>query len=428
MRDSGEEMNESTSGRVRFRDVLGVRAFRALWLSQIQSLAGDQLARVALSVLVFSKTDSVALTALTYSLTLLPAVIGGILFGGLADRYPRRQVMVVCDLLRAALVALMAVPGEPLLIIGALLVVVVIVGQPFLSAETAILPTLLEDESFVVGSGLRLLTSQAAQLAGFALGGLVVAVVGVRPGLLINAATFLVSAVIIRCLVPAAEPPGGDSEGPRWFRPGELRDTTRYVWADRRLRVLAALAWLATFHIVPESLAAPYADGLGGGAKTVGLLMAAPPAGMALGALVFVRLPMTARERLLAPLVVLSAVPLALCGLKPGAAISIVLWVLLGLLTTYQIQVSAEFVGSLADARRGQAIGLVGSGMIAVQGLGALGFGILGQYLGAAPAVGVAGAAALVVGSALALECRRNPPTWGTVDNGEREGSPISAR
>lgn len=422
-------MNESTGGRVRvrFRDVLGVRAFRALWLSQIQSLAGDQLARVALSVLVFNKTDSVALTALTYALTLLPAILGGILLGGLADRYPRRQVMVVCDVLRAVLVALMAVPGESLFVIGTLLVIVVIVGQPFLSAETAILPTLLDGEHFVVGSGLRLLTSQAAQLAGFAAGGLVVAAVGVRPGLLINAATFLVSAVLIRCLVPVGAP-AGDTDGPRWFRPAELRETARYIWADPRLRVLAGLAWLATFHIVPESLAAPYAAGLGGGAKTVGLLMAAPPTGMALGALIFVRLPMSARERLLAPLVVLSAVPLAVCGFKPGAAVSLLLWVILGLLTTYQVQVSAEFVGSLVDTRRGQAIGLVGSGMIAVQGLGALAFGALGEYIGAAPAVGVAGAAALVVGTALAIESRRIRPTWVMLRSRELEDSAVPIR
>jgi MFS family permease len=421
-------MNESTGKRVRFRDVLSVRGFRALWISQIQSLAGDQLARVALSVLVFTKTDSVALTALTYALTLLPAVVGGILFGGLADRYPRRHVMVVCDLLRAALVALMALPGEPLSIICILLVVVVIVGQPFLSAETAILPSLLTGERFVVGSGLRLLTSQAAQLAGFAVGGLVVAAVGVRAGLLINAATFLLSAVLIRFGVPVSAPSDPQQAGPRWFRPAELRDTVRYLWGNRRLRILAALAWLATFLVVPESLAAPYGAALGGGARMVGLLMAAPPAGMALGALVFVRLPTSARERLLAPLVVLSAVPMALCAFKPTAAVSLVLWALLGVVTTYQIQVSAEFVGGLDDARRGQAIGLVGSGMIAVQGLGALAFGLLGEHIGPAPAVGVAGTAALVIGTALAIECRRIPPMWGSVDSGERSGAPAPAR
>jgi MFS family permease len=73
-----------------FGAVLRVAEFRALWIAEVFSVAGDQLARVALALLVFSRTGSASLTALTYALTFVPALIGGWLLSGLADRWPRR--------------------------------------------------------------------------------------------------------------------------------------------------------------------------------------------------------------------------------------------------------------------------------------------------------------------------------------------------
>src|SRR4051794_35030538 len=75
--------------------------FRALWLSQALSRVGDQLAAVALSVLVYARTGSTLATAATYAVGFLPALVGGPLLAGLADTLPRRSVMVGCDLLRA---------------------------------------------------------------------------------------------------------------------------------------------------------------------------------------------------------------------------------------------------------------------------------------------------------------------------------------
>lgn len=66
-----------SSTRVGFREVLRVREFRYLFIADIQSQLGDQLARVALSVLVFSRTGSTLLTAAVFALTFLPAVLAG---------------------------------------------------------------------------------------------------------------------------------------------------------------------------------------------------------------------------------------------------------------------------------------------------------------------------------------------------------------
>ena len=93
-----EDDRPHTDG-ARFRDVLAEPQFRALWVAQLLSVLGDQVARVALAVLVFTETASAGLTALSYALTFLPDLVAGPLLSGVADRAPRRTTVVVSDVL-----------------------------------------------------------------------------------------------------------------------------------------------------------------------------------------------------------------------------------------------------------------------------------------------------------------------------------------
>ena len=77
-----------------FAAALANREFRTLWAAEAQSVVGDQLAKVALAVVVYSRTGSAGLTALSYAAMLLPALVTGPLMSGLADAYPRRTVMI----------------------------------------------------------------------------------------------------------------------------------------------------------------------------------------------------------------------------------------------------------------------------------------------------------------------------------------------
>jgi hypothetical protein len=85
-------------------------------------VSGDQLARVALALLVCDRTSSAALTALVHAATYLPPLLSAPWVTGIADRYPRRTVMVTTDLARAVLVALTAIPELPLPAVVVLLV------------------------------------------------------------------------------------------------------------------------------------------------------------------------------------------------------------------------------------------------------------------------------------------------------------------
>jgi MFS family permease len=374
-----------------WRSLFAVGEFRALWVAQTISLLGDQLARVAVAWLVFDRTRSALLTAVVYALTFLPWVLGGPLLGGLADRFPRRTVMVVCSLLSTVLVGLLAVPGMPTVALCGLLFVIVLLESPFLAARSALLIDVLPDDRYVLASALGNMTGQAVQVLGFAAGGLVVAVIGPRTALLLDAATFLVAALVVRVWSarrPAPKDPTEDGVGP-WL--GRLRGGARAVFADRRLRALVLLAWLATFSVVPEGLAVPYAASLGGGPGTVGLLLAAEPLGATMGALLLSRLvPPAGRLRLLVPLAALSSAPLIGYALSPPLPVILGLLIASGLGGSYQLIANTSFM-QLAPAHiRGQAFGLAAAGLVAGQGLGLAAAGAAAELV--APASVVAGA------------------------------------
>ncbi len=304
--------------RTGLSQVLRIAEFRALWIAETLSVAGDQLARVALAVLVYDRSGSAAWSAVTYALTFLPALLGGLLLGGLADRYPRRTVMVVADLLRTVLLAAMAVPGVPLWLLAGLLVLAVLLAAPHSAAQGALLPAVLPGEQYERGLAVRQITGQAAQIVGFAAGGVAVLALGPSTALALDAATFALSAAVVRFGVTARPRPNGaaDRPGARWSR--EILDGVRVVLSDRRRRTLALLAWLVGCYVVPEGLAAPYASDIGAGAGAVGLLMAADPAGSVLGAWLFTRfVPGQLRERLIGVLAVCAGLPLVVCALRP---------------------------------------------------------------------------------------------------------------
>jgi predicted MFS family arabinose efflux permease len=104
-----------------------------------------------------------------------------------------------------------------------------------------------------------------------------------------------------------------------------------------------------------------------------------------------------------------AVVPLLVFVMRPDLLFAVALLLLSGACGAYQITASATFMRAVPDAHRGQAFGLAGSGLIAVQGLGVALGGLLAQALGSpARAIAVAGAAGLVVGLLAAAAWRRH--------------------
>lgn len=393
---------------VTFLSLLRHREFAVLWLADTQSALGDQLARVALSVLVYRATGSGLATAGVYALTFLPALVGGLLLSGFADRYPRRAVLVSCDVLRTVFVLSMAAPGLPLGVVYTVLVAVVLAGTPYRAAEPALVADFFEGDRYTAASGLRTTTFQLAQLIGFGVGGAVVAAIGPRTTLLVDAGTFAVSAVALRLGIRSRAAVAAAVVRSTF---GQVAVGLRVVAAKGPLRLLVGLACLAGWWVVPEGLAVPYAAAHGSGATTVGLLLAAAPAGTIVGAVVLTRwLPSRARVRSLGPLAVLSGLPLAACLADPPPVIAGLLWALTGAFSAYLVVVFPEFIARTSPDVRGQAVGLASTALLAAQGAGTLIGGLVVTVAAASTAVAVAGTAGSVCAVPLALAWWRTGP------------------
>ncbi|MFF2726867.1 MFS transporter [Streptomyces sp. NPDC058008] len=357
--------------------------FRTLWTAYAQSVLGDQLARVALSLLVFERTDSAGWTAATYALTSLPALLSGVLLSGLADRFPRRTVMIACDLLRAVLVGLMALPGTPLPLLAALLVLAQLAEAPFGASQGALMPAVLGERLYEQGQRVMMITHQAGLLIGFAGGGVLVVWLGSHLSLGLNALTFLVSAVLIRLGVKARPVDRDAGAAPKRMHT-QVGKAAALIWSDPRLRSLVALGWLAGFIVLPEGLAAPFAEEAGGGAAAVGLLLAAHPAGMVVGAALLGRtgFDVERRRRLLGPLAVGANLPLVVYLAGPGVGLALLVLLVSGVCSAYQITAGATFVLLTPAGQRGQALGLARSGLTAMQGIGVAAGGLAAELTG----------------------------------------------
>jgi MFS family permease len=386
--------------RAKFGDVFAAGEFRAIWLAHLTSIAGDQLARVALTVLVFQRTKSPLLTALTYAASYLPWVIGGLALSGLADRYPRRLVMIVCDVARALLVGAMALPGMPLLAMVGLLFAVTLLNAPFQSARSAMYLDILSGDRYVMAVAVQSITRQLGIVAGFVAGGVIVAQSGATAALVTDAATFAVSAALVWAGVRAR--PAAAQAGNRRSRSTEIAAGVRLVFGDRQLRSLMLLAWLAALYSVPEQL--------GHGTVAAGLVFAAGPFGTALGSATFSRLvPPPRRLQWMGPLAVWTCLILLLCVFHPGLPLSLLIFAASGVFAAYQVAANAAFVATTPSHQRGQAFGLANAGLQVSQGLYYVLAGAVAGVVTSATVIAISGVIGAVAAGLLAVSLRRLP-------------------
>jgi MFS family permease len=214
--------------------------FVRLWLGQGLSFVGDSVSTVALVLLVVDLSGSASAVGGVLVARLLPTLASPFV-GVLADRLDRRAVLVAGDLVRAILVfGLIFVRDLP-----AIYALVFLLG----AAQTVFNPTVRAAFPGVVGGGdltranaLISGTFSFSVMAGPALGGVLVASVGVEVAFLLDALTFLVSAALISTIpLPA---PGRDDEGEGFF--GELRAGFGYLAGARVPLAIATGAFLAT--------------------------------------------------------------------------------------------------------------------------------------------------------------------------------------
>nr|WP_243851533.1 MFS transporter [Modestobacter marinus] len=410
-----------TSRPATYGQVFAVAEFRPLFGSYLLSTIGDELARVALTVLVYQRTQSALLSAITFGISYLPWILGGPVLAALADRLPRHRVLITSDVVRAVLVAGMAVPGMPLPLLLGLLLLVSLCSPPFEAARSALMADVLEDDRYAVATSLTGITAQVAQLIGFLLGGALLLHFSPSAALLLNAATFAVSAGWLSLgLRPRPAPGAADAEagvGSLWR---ETASGMRFVAASPRLLSIVGVLWVAALFVnAPEGIATPLGLQLQGTTAATGVLLAAAPAGTAVGGVVVGRFcPPHVRERLLAPLVALSLGGVLLAGLVPvwlgtgTAAFTAVvaLFFVAGVGGACSIPLNVAFVQAVPSAYRGRAFGVAAAGLAGVQGLGVVLAGLGAEALAPSTVVALSGGIGLVVVVVPLIALRRSRP------------------
>ncbi|MFF1912281.1 MFS transporter [Streptomyces sp. NPDC058239] len=391
--------------------VFAVREFRAVFIAHLLSLLGVIVSELALTVLVYGLTGSPLLSALTFALGLLPYLVGGTLFAGVADRYPARRVLVICDLICAGCVTVMVLPGTPVGGLLALRCVVAAVSPVFTGTRMAALADILgEGDLYVLGRSLLRIVSQSALLAGFGVGGVLLAALSPRGAITITAVTFLCSAALLR-FGTRDRPARSDGDGGGALLKESLAGA-RTVLADRRIRGLMLLFWLPPMFVVaPEALAAPYADEIGVGPVALGLLMCAMPVGQ-IAAELYVGTALTPRLRSLVVLPAAAAgmLPLVVYGFRPGMVATVLALALVGVGSAYVIGLDQWLVAAVPQALRGRAMTLLTAGLMTLQGVGMALAGLAAEFLPVHQVIAGAGATGTLCVLLLVLEVRRAAP------------------
>ncbi|WP_327023812.1 MFS transporter [Micromonospora sp. NBC_01739] len=396
-----------------FGDVFAVAEFRVIFGSFGIFMIGETVKMLALSVLVYERTGSGLLAALAYVTGFLPHALGGVFLLAWADRMPARALIVGYDLLRLVMVAVLATGMLSPPVMLTLVAVVALFGPVSSAARTALLPEVLHGDAYVLGRSLLSVAAGGTQVAGFAVGGLLLGLVGPYGALWLTALTCGLSALLVR-LGLAARPArirrtpeadraaeGADraAEGTWRSRGGAVRETLRVnreLLADRRIRGLLLAQWLPGSLLVgAEGVAVPYAADLGPGASA-GVLLMAGAGGMLVGDLLVGRFVSPAgRERLTPWLSLLLGVPMLVFVARPGLVPAAALFAVATAGFAYQLGLARRFLEAVPELRRGQAFGLVSTGMMAMQGLAAAGAGGLSELLAPGIVMAVAGAASI---------------------------------
>lgn len=393
-----------------YREALRNAEFRGLVLAQVLSEWGDHIARVALSALVLERTDSAFLAVLAFVVSFVPAVFGSALLGGLADRFPRKVVLLACDLGRGvviAVLALIAVDGTPIWTLLLVLLLAEVFSAPFEAAQRSVVPDVLpEPRLALAGMGLMRVLFQLDQVVGIALAGLVIYFINPRGGLLLDSVTFGVSFLVL-AVTMRRRPASNDAAEVPTTLVQDLRAGFRLVFDDPALRALVVLGWGgAVFIIAPEAVALAYARHDGAGSAVGAALMASIPAGAALGALLVGRLGPMRQVQLLLPLAVATCLPLLVTSVSPPWQVALGLWFVSGLGQGFLLPLIGT-VNLVAPAQfRGRVNGLAGAGFSLAS---ASSFLLAGAVADAtSPAVAVTAAA--VVGLAIIGAVHRSWP------------------
>jgi MFS family permease len=387
-------------------------SFSALWTGQLISLLGDRIHQVALAFVVLNATGSPIAVGAVFLVATLPNLLFGPIAGTLVDRWDHREVMIVSDLLRAGVVILIPVAVVTNVALAYPLVfLVTTISIFFRPARGAILPRLVSGDDLVAGNSAMWVAETFADVGGYVLAGLFVALLGDQlplafwaDGITYIASAILIASISVAPLKRVAREAGEKTAGfmaelrEGWhFLRGEpvlLANTLQATVGQFMLGIFLALTPVYAQDSIDAgtlsaSTAYSFIEGaIGAGNLVGGFVIGLVGARMALGRMVILGYVWTGA--CVAGLALTGNLGLAI-GLSFGAGVGNLAFVIPSQ-TLVQRRTPVELMGRLLGLR----FSLVYGSMAVAMGVG----GVLGEVFGAAPVIGAFGVVTIVAGLA----------------------------
>jgi MFS family permease len=378
---------------------LAKRDLRLLFAGQAVSLAGTWMQSVAQAWLIWRLTRSSEMLGLVNFLGQVPVFLFGIWAGSLADRHPRRRVVLATQanaIVQATLLAGLTLAG----VVRPWHVVVLagMLGMTYafeIPARQALLAD-LAGEDMPNAIALNSSIVNAARVAGPALAGVVVAWVGEGWAFALNAASFVGTYYALLVMKPPAQPPATGT------RRAHVLEGLAYAGRTTHVRALLALLATSSFFAIPYQTLLPVlsSDVLGGGARLYGALLACAGVGALVGAIgLLLRTGLAGLGRRVALGATLLGGAVMTLALSRSVLLSAAALAVVGFGFITQMAGTMTLLQGLAPSdMRGRVMGLFSTLFVGVSPFGALAAGFAASRIGA-PRVLAAGGAVVIAAS-----------------------------
>jgi MFS transporter, DHA3 family, macrolide efflux protein len=397
-------MNNRKTG---MRAVLSNRNFLALWLGQLVSKVGDNLATVAALVLINNLATATGSATVIIAAALTIPQLFALAGGPLVDRFSRKAIMIITDLLRAAVVVLALMVKRPdqlyLLYICAFLLTAF--GSMFLSARNASIPNMVSEDDLLTANALIQATELVSLIVGALLASLIIGLTSPAMAFVVDSASFVLSALLLMTTrIPrrrrAATPAGPTGVWLKFWH--EFKSGASYIASHKLLLQLILITMMATWGLSATVLlaAAFFKQLMDMPTQYLGLLQAGEGLGMAAGALLISYYASWARSRqIVSVAMVVLGSGILVFALAPQYWMVLIGALIVGMcIVTARTTLAAMTQALVPDDQRGR----IESAMVTVIGLGTMGAlvmaGIMGDVVGPRVMLAVTGVIVLAAG------------------------------
>ena len=379
--------------------LLRQRNFALLWFAGLISLIGDWMLMIGLPIYVFLLTHSALATSLMFIAGILPQIALGSVAGVFVDRWDRKRVMISTNVLLAlCLLPLLVFHSVSLLwIVYIVAFLESLISQFFTPAESALLPRLVDEVHLASANSVSSLNGNLARLIGPPLGGIVAGLLGLTGVALLDAASFIIAAVLITLITVNAQPVKKQVSAATHAKANPWRSVwhewlegLRLVKQERNVAAMFALIAITSLGegVFAVLIIAYVSNVLHGGALQLGWLQGAQAVGGLIGGLL---IGFVVKKVSLPHLIGFGAIAFGIIDLLifnyptffPGIVIGLALFVLVGIPGVgFSTGVTTMLQTSVEDEYRGRIFGAMGTTSALLMLLGTTLAGFLGDPLG----------------------------------------------